>query len=154
MRPQGSTCSLIQSNYVTSKGARVVWLSKDLRHTPQSFISSPSSTEGYCTGSPQTSFQRVLETLGGGPPGAQRRPVYVSINAGVMQHGACPGSASTASSSIGLTADEILDMAVIAGSDPNVSRRELCHDIRTSYTTQYLLFTSCHTIPSLHLNRL
>jgi hypothetical protein len=125
---QGSTCSVIQSNYVTSKGARVVWLSKDLRHTPQSFISSPSSTEGYCTGSPQTSFQRVLETLGGGPPGAQRRPVYVSINAGVMQHGACPGSASTASSSIGLTADEILDMAVIAGSDPNVSRRELCHD--------------------------
>lgn len=114
---------MIQANYVASKGARVVWLSKDLRHTPQSFNLSPSATEGYCTGSPQTSFQRVLETLGGGTAGALRRPVYVSINAGVMQHGACPGSACTSTSSIGLTADEILDMAVIAGTDPNVSRK-------------------------------
>ena len=50
-----------------------------------------------------------------------RRPVYVAFNAGSMIYSACPGSASASSSSVGLTAEEILDMSLIAGADPNVS---------------------------------
>jgi hypothetical protein len=101
---------------VTSKGGKIVWLSKDLRHQEKNC----SARDTYNTGCPQSSFQRVLDFLGGGGSGG-RRPVYVAINAGAMAHGVCPGGAATASSSKGLTAEEILDLALISGTDPNVT---------------------------------
>ena len=56
-----------------------------------------------------------------------RRPIYVSINAGVMLSNSCPGSA--VASSVGLTSDEILDLTIQAGTDPNVSQvtSPYCH---------------------------
>lgn len=111
--------SLDQATYITGKGGRIVWLSKDLRRLPRSFQSSPSSSDIYSTGSPQSSFQRVLGVLGGGSGNIPRRPIYVSINAGVMLSNSCPGS--PIASSVGLTTDEILDMTILAGTDPNVS---------------------------------
>lgn len=129
-------CSADQTNFVTSKGGKIVWLTKDLRNTSSTFpipspigdtprsasISSLSGTGislgfGFGPITAPTAFQKVLESLGGN---ILRRPIYVSINSGALLHSACPGSASSSSSSIGLTADEILDMAVIAGADPNV----------------------------------
>ena len=83
----------------------------------------------------------MLEFLGTGGPGqgsgqGSRRPVYVAINAGAMAHGVCPGGAATASSSKGLSADEILDLALISGTDPNVSSR-LTHVHKTSFFSYF-----------------
>lgn len=117
--PQGSLCSIEQANFLAAKGGRVVWLSKDLRRLIRPSQSSPTSSDTFSTGSPQSSFQRVLGAVGGGTANTPRRPVYVSINAGVMLSNSCPGS--TLSSSVGLTADEILDLTIMAGTDPNVS---------------------------------
>ena len=115
-----------QTNFITSRGGRVVWLSKDLRSTPSQFpLPLPALTDGVTSSNPvpvpvpvPIAFQKVLESLSGG---AARRPIYVSLNAGAMKYSACPGSASAVSSSVGLSADEMLDMAVIAGADANVS---------------------------------
>ena len=86
-----------------------MWLSKDIRNF------SPT-TVGDAPVTAQSAFTKTLEQLGG-----SRRPVYVSVNASSMLHSACPGMPSAASSSIGFSAEEVLDMALIAGTDSNVS---------------------------------
>jgi arginase family enzyme len=75
---------------------------------------------------PQMHFQRVIESLGEHAATGARRPVYVSFNAGCMAYSACPGSLTTAASSLGFTADEVLDMAMMAGADANVVAMDVC----------------------------
>ena len=125
-----------------------MWLSKDIRKATSAFtfpsptndtpglagtssLSGTGAVPGIINNSGPNSvtsaFQTVLESLSGN---VLRRPIYISLNAGALLYSACPGSASSSSSSLGLTADEILDIAVVAGSDPNVST-STCMSVRS-----------------------
>jgi arginase family enzyme len=127
---QGSMCPVEHAKFATQRGARIVWLSKDLRQ-PTAIFGSQGSDDASPSGpraggTPQMQFQRVVDSLGENQAAGTRRPVYVSFNAGAMAHAACPGSLVTANSSMGLTADEILDMAMMAGADANVVAFDVC----------------------------
>jgi hypothetical protein len=64
-------------------------------------------------------FKAILKQLGEKPNTGTRRPIFVSIHADAICGTALPGAAIYGS--IGLSAEEILDMCFIAGSDPNVT---------------------------------
>ena len=131
---QGSMCPVEHAKFVLQRGGRIVWLSKDLCQPSAIFggqeavddSSHSTSSRSSGGGTPQMQFQKVIDSLGENVAAGTRRPVYVSFNAGVMAYHACPGSLVTANSSMGLTADEILDMAMMAGADSNVVAFDVC----------------------------
>lgn len=120
---QGSMCSNEQAKYVTDRNGRVMWLTKDIRGTKVN-PDSPRNNESFgLTTSVAKVFRRALSDLSEGATSADgspkpRRPVMVSFNMEATASAACPGLAY--SSSIGFTADEMLEMCFVAGTDPNV----------------------------------
>jgi hypothetical protein len=90
---------------VTERGGQIVWYGKHLRN-PASKYSAPYQ------------FKKFLAALSLSASGISR-PVYVSLDIGAMCGSAIPQSNSS-NSPLGLTIDEVMDMAMIAGANPNV----------------------------------
>jgi hypothetical protein len=132
------------ANFVTDHGGSILWLSTDLRRAfgrdgsgsaSPSVVGSPTSQARRHS----TSCDAFLVSSDGPPVLTQRfksalyslsesgrygtaRPIVMTINAGAMCRAACPGNQRTPESSLGLSADEILDMTLIAGANSNVRR--------------------------------
>jgi len=130
---QGGLCSSDHTKYITEKGGRIIWLSKDLRHASKPCDEQNSNTfknvqkySGHCVKS-QKVFQNVLDELRLSRHGsnASDRAIYVSINASSIINNVS-SSTMTGLSSIGLTTDEILDIAMTAGADSNVVGMDVC----------------------------
>ena len=129
---QGAMCPADQAQFVTERGGRIIWLSKDLR---------PSILNSFAVAGPPgqhvlAQFEAALREVGGGaglgqgqgqgqqqldspPGGGKRRPVHVSLRADAISEAVLPGAVGQ--SSIGLSVEEALDICFVAGADHNVS---------------------------------
>lgn len=92
---QGAVCSNEHAQYVISKGGRLLWLS-GLRRS---------------TSNPVSKFAEVLLNFG-------NKPVFVSFDIDSIKSADCPGV--SAPGTVGLTAEEALEMCREAGRHKNV----------------------------------
>jgi arginase family enzyme len=117
---QGSLCSTEQARYMSDRNARTMWLSKDVR-TARPPMNSPSSRDSGVANTPVAKvFGQALAELAEGPdgPAKLRRPLMLALNLEAISCASCPGVANF--STLGLTAEEALEMSFVAGADPNV----------------------------------
>lgn len=112
---QGSQCTSEVAQYIGDRGGQVVWYGKHLRNPASKY------TAAY-------QFKKVLSALSTTAAGAGR-PVYVSLDVGAMSVSAIQ-QVYTSNSPIGLTVDEVLDMTMIAGANPNVTHLNLMKPLR------------------------
>jgi len=119
---QGSQCSADVAQRIVDSGGSIFWLHKDLR---------AASTESIAV----AQFSRALRSLDAcmqqqqqqQHPQSSRSPqprIMLTIDAGVLCFATHPFGRSSISS-VGLTAEEVLEMVFIAGSHPNVAMIEL-----------------------------
>lgn len=123
------------------RGGQIYWLTRDIRNKRLT-SSNPSS---LATSQAGVWFEKALKHAAygsrGEKPGSDGEggvhtvhPVIVSLDMGVLQYWNTSVNATnvisnlnnnshvnTNNSAIGLTIDEVLEIAMIAGSDPNVS---------------------------------
>ena len=129
---QGTTCSGEQSRYVLDRNGKLFWLSKDIRtYSPPLDSPSPSVPripEKMCNTAAAKLFKKVLFELKEGspmspegqPPTTNKppRPVMIAFNLESMAPSVCPGV--SAGSSLGIHAEEALEICFAAGADPGV----------------------------------
>lgn len=87
--------------------AEIVWLNRDIRN--------PSMRT-----SPVSLFKKCLKAASINQANGTTRPIVVSLDMGAVGNSECLMTNSN-SSPVGFTIDEVLEMIMIAGSDPNVS---------------------------------
>ena len=136
---QGSECSTEYVQYHLQRGGKIVWLSKDIRgclgHNDALHAMDNSSRVSALFLQALTQVSGVEErhdipitptTLHSTDDGIEEdntpaaRPIVVSLDMGVMMNAG--GTNNTSNSMIGLSIDEILNIAQLAGANPNVSR--------------------------------
>jgi hypothetical protein len=130
------------SKYILDRGGDIVWYSKDIRGQSMmdsscSSSSSSSSPPGLGAGlggrvdSCRQLFAKALDKVsgGGGPSSSSRpRPIVVSLDMTVCSpfvhnnhaHRSSNHGLGGSNSSLGLTADELMDIAFLCGINPNV----------------------------------
>lgn len=121
---QGSLCSSDHAMIAERLNAKTLWLSRDLRNStplmPSTTISPNISDHDLVL----RKFQDTLDGFKKAPSnlGSQKSTVqpavFLSVHADAISNAALPGS--TWNSSVGLSAEEILDICFIAGRNPNV----------------------------------
>eukprot|EP01035_Chromulina_nebulosa_P031096 gene31096-41423_t len=123
---QGSQCTSEVAQYIGERGGQVIWYGKHLRNP------ASKSTAAY-------QFKKVLSALSVTSATGPNRPVYVSLDVGAMSASAIP-QVFTSNSPVGLTVDEVLDMAMIAGANPNVVLFDVVEFVPTAEDSRYNLF--------------
>ena len=123
------------SKYILDRGGDIVWYSKDIRGQSMMDPSSSSSASppglgvglGGRADSCRQLFAKALDKVSGGP--SRQRPIAVSLDMTVCSpfahnnhaHRSSNHGLGGSNSSLGLTADELMDIAFLCGINPNVN---------------------------------
>lgn len=130
---QGSSCNIEESNYVSDRGGKILWLSKDLRSATASSVNQSS-----------THFRSTLKALGKDPISGYNRPIGLSLDASAINVAELPGQCNP--NPFGLSVEEMSELAMIAGSDPNVAYFDLSEvntdieEIQSSRVIAHLIY--------------
>lgn len=97
------------AQYIAERDGQIIWLSRDLRN-------SSLKTNAV------QQFQIALKSVSVNAANGTSRPVVLAIDVGAVGSFNTSGQFSvTNNSPTGLTVDEVLEMIMIAGANPNVN---------------------------------
>lgn len=105
---QGTVCNMEHDKYITDRGGKVLWLNRDIRSAAVSQLNQSSNH-----------FKNTLQALGRDAISGYNRPIALSLDISAINVAELPGQSNP--NPYGLSVEEISEMAMIAGSDPNVA---------------------------------
>eukprot|EP00743_Colponemidia_sp_Colp-15_P004669 GILK01005031.1.p1 GENE.GILK01005031.1~~GILK01005031.1.p1 ORF type:complete len:336 (-),score=49.40 GILK01005031.1:256-1197(-) len=136
---QGMQCSAAHADYVLTHGHEIQWLSA-VQEMPLSRVTSPLPWVVELT-PVAANFQRVLERMN------SCDAIFVSFDIDSIQGSDCPGVSCPGVT--GITANDALQIAALAGAHPNVQLMDLSEfnpaveDWRTGRLTAFIFYHFC-----------
>ena len=125
---QGSCCNMEHANYIADRGGKILWLNRDLRSAAVSQLNQSS-----------TQFKNALSVLGRDAISGYNRPIALSLDINAINLAELPAQGNP--TPYGLSVEEISEMAMIAGSDPNVAYfdiSEINTDIEETHSSRVI----------------
>jgi len=105
---QGSVSTMEHANYIVDRGGKILWLNRDLRSANISQLNQST-----------TQFKNTLKALSRDAISGYFRPIAFSLDISAINFAELPAQSNP--NPYGLSVEEISEMVMIAGSDPNVA---------------------------------
>jgi arginase family enzyme len=126
---QGACCSMEHANYIADRGGKILWLNRDLRSAAVSQLNQST-----------TQFKNALTALGRDAISGYNRPIALSLDVNAINLVELPAQGNP--TPYGLSVEEISEMAMIAGSDPNVAYFDISEiniDIEEAHSSRVIV---------------